>query len=159
MNILKNTRRWRFTHKGLSANLYAKIRERTRNRTKEDIQFTLAQFRTWLYATFFEELYRQWRESGYDPKQRPSVDRIDCIDGYRFENMQVIAANENRLKGDREKLILWGKKVYQSTLEGNDIAVYQSIKEAHKKTGINKNNISSACSGKRNQAGGYRWRF
>lgn len=36
--------------------------------------------------------------------------------------------------------------------------VYTSVQEAAEKTGINKGNIASVCSGKRKTAGGYHWR-
>jgi len=37
--------------------------------------------------------------------------------------------------------------------------VFESISDAHRKTGINQGNISMACNGKYNKAGGYHWRY
>ena len=37
--------------------------------------------------------------------------------------------------------------------------VFESTKDAERKTGINHGNISKVCLGKRNIAGGYHWRF
>lgn len=53
------------------------------------------------------------------------------------------------------------KPVAQIDLEGNVVAVYDSITEASRKTGIDKNSISHVCSGiqKRKTAGGFKWRF
>ena len=53
------------------------------------------------------------------------------------------------------------KTVMQMDLQGNIIAVYESIVEAHRQTGIDKSSISHACSGiqKRKTAGGYEWKF
>lgn len=85
------------------------------------------------------------------------MDRIDCLLGYTFDNMQVITAQENRKKGDEEKIILWGKPVHQVSLSGNVVAKYPNIKKAMEMTGINRNNISSVLHGKRKTAGGYKW--
>ena len=159
MKLLENTRRWRRTYKGLTANLYAKIRERSKRNDRQNNEFTLAEFRTYLNTTDIHRLFKRWQECGYKTDRRPSVDRINPLKGYTFDNMQVITAKENRIKGDKEKLVLWGKRVYQSTLDGEDFAIYPSIKEAWLKTGISRNNISSVCNGKRKQAGGYKWHF
>ena len=159
MKLLENTQRWRLTYKGLTANLYAKIRERSKRNNRHNNEFTLAEFREWLLQTDICGLYGRWQECGFKADRRPSVDRIDPLKGYTFDNMQVITAKENRVKGDAEKLILWGKRVYQSTPTGEVFAIYPSIKEASIKTGINRNNISSVCNGKRKQAGGYGWDF
>ena len=87
------------------------------------------------------------------------MDRINPLKGYTFDNMQVITAEENRKKGDEEKIILWGKPVCQISNSGIVIANYSSIKVASKLTNINKNNISSVLNGKRKTAGGYKWQL
>lgn len=53
------------------------------------------------------------------------------------------------------------KPVAQIDSEGNTLAVYGSIAEAHRQTGIDKSSISHACSGiqQRKTAGGYEWKF
>jgi hypothetical protein len=50
-----------------------------------------------------------------------------------------------------------GKPVLQLTLEGEFIAEYSCIREAHEKTGAC--HIGDVCSGKRNWAGGFLWKF
>lgn len=157
MKILENTRRWRLSFKGLSANLYAKILERSRRNNKDNSQFTLAEFREWLSKTDIHRLYGRWKEYGYKTNQRPSVDRIDPLRGYTFDNIQIITAEENRKKGDEEKIILWGIPVHQISMSGTIIAKYPSIKVASQITGINRNNISTVINKKRKSAGGYHW--
>lgn len=160
INSLQANRRYRKTAKGLITNLYHKIKERNNSRSSNPLPFNISEFRAWVLSNpKFDGLYKYWVKSGYKHDFRPSVDRINCLEGYHFSNMQIITAKENRVKGEREKLILWGKVVYQSTLDGRDIAVYQSIKEAWLKTGISRNNISSVCNGKRKYAGGFKWHF
>ena len=51
------------------------------------------------------------------------------------------------------------KKVIQADLLGNDVRTFNSAKEAEAFTGVLRSKISQVCNGKRNKAGGYRWRF
>lgn len=155
--LLENTQRWRQTYKGLTANLYAKILERSRRNNKDNAQFNLGEFREWLSQTDIHRLYGRWQRSGYKTDRRPSVDRIDPLRGYTFDNMQVITAKENRVKGDEEKIVLWGIPIHQISMSGNVIAKYPSIKVASQITGINRNNISTVINKKRKSAGGYKW--
>lgn len=157
MNILENTRRWRLTYKGLTANLYAKIRERSKRNNRQNNEFTLAEFRAFLETTDIHRLYKRWQKSDYKTDRRPSIDRIDPLRGYTFDNIQVITAEENRKKGDEEKIILWGIPVHQISMSGTIIAKYPSIKIASQITGINRNNISTVINKKRKSAGRYHW--
>ena len=155
--LLENTRRWRQTYKGLTANLYAKLKERARRNGRCNDVFTLEEFRTFLENTDIHRLYRRWAKCGYQTSRRPSVDRIDPLRGYTFDNIQIITAEENRKKGDAEKMVLWGKPVHQISMSGVVVAKYPSLKVASQITGINKNNISTVINKKRKTAGGYRW--
>ena len=157
MKLLENTRRWRLTYKGLTANLYAKILERKRRDAKAHDEFTLESFRAWLVSTSIKSIYREWEESGFKKELRPSVDRVNPLIGYKFKNMQVITAQENRIKGDSEKLLLWGKTVV--AIKDSRAWCFPNIKSASERTGVNRNNISSVCNGKRKTAGGYKWEF
>ena len=51
------------------------------------------------------------------------------------------------------------KKVKQFTLLGNTIAVYDSVAEASKSTGISKTCISRCCRGERQHSGSFRWAY
>lgn len=51
------------------------------------------------------------------------------------------------------------KPVIQYTKEGEFIAEYASAHEASRQTKVNNRNICSCCSGNRNSAGGYKWRY
>lgn len=48
-------------------------------------------------------------------------------------------------------------RVYQ-ILNGEIIAVYESMSEAARKTGCNQGHISAVCLGKRKSTGGFQWR-
>lgn len=51
------------------------------------------------------------------------------------------------------------KPVMQLDLSGNEITRFDSITQASKATGIILTNIAKVCRGKRNTAGGYKWKF
>lgn len=51
------------------------------------------------------------------------------------------------------------KSVVQSTLDGNDLAEYESMRDASRKTGINFALIQQAANGKLKTAGGFLWRL
>ena len=51
------------------------------------------------------------------------------------------------------------KKVIQFDLEGNKLAIFSSVAEASRQTGVSKTCISRVCRGERNCAGGFRWSY
>ena len=51
------------------------------------------------------------------------------------------------------------KRIMQFSKDGKCINEYPSIMEAYRNTGIHFTKISECCSGKRNSAGGFKWRF
>lgn len=65
-------------------------------------------------------------------------------------------------EGEQPQLLNWKrapKKVQQYTPTGKLVANYNTITEAAKDTGINTASISLACRGKRQDAGGFIWRY
>ena len=51
------------------------------------------------------------------------------------------------------------RKVEQIDMDGNVIAVYESMKAAGRATGINYGTICNVCGGRAKHAGGYGWRY
>jgi len=51
------------------------------------------------------------------------------------------------------------KAIIQMDHNGKTVAVYFSLADAVKKTGIDKSNISRTCLEKRETAGGFKWRY
>lgn len=51
------------------------------------------------------------------------------------------------------------RKVAQYDLEGNLLKVWKSQKEAERQLGISQPNIYKVCAGKREKAGGYKWKY
>lgn len=51
------------------------------------------------------------------------------------------------------------RKVIQMDLDGNEIAVFNSHREASEQTGTCRSSITRCCTGNRKTAGGYRWKY
>lgn len=47
----------------------------------------------------FWELYEVYKNSGYDRKLAPSVDRVDSSKGYMLDNMEFVTHSENSRRG------------------------------------------------------------
>jgi len=129
-------------------------------------KYTLEQLRAWMFTQpNFEELYNNWKKSGYEKDLVPSVDRIDDYKGYSFDNIQLTTWEENNRKGysDRKNGInnKISKVVIQYDLNGNKLKKYHSVREAGRRTGINHRNISKCCLKykRHSRAGKFKWEF
>jgi hypothetical protein len=77
------------------------------------------------------------------------------------ENLEWCDARYNVNYGTRNirNSITTGKPVIQMDIDGNAIKTWHSQGVAAKSLGIFQGNISSCCSGRLNETGGYRWKF
>lgn len=57
------------------------------------------------------------------------------------------------------KLHVRSKEVIQYDLSGNEVGRYFGTEEASRATRANQQNISAVCNGKRQSAGGYKWKY
>jgi len=71
--------------------------------------------------------------------------------GYHWSYNLSIPFN---LKKDLRK-----KRVIQYSILGEQIAVYESVAEASRKSGISKSYIARVCRGERNSSGGFIWKY
>lgn len=102
------------------------------------------------------EFIKWYLDNVTDDIINPHVDRIDPNGHYEFKNMQIISANENLKKAFRQnsnrphlkKLCLENNKKQMKKIKIDGI-IYESIREASRKTGISRDhirNVLNKCS-------------
>lgn len=97
---------------------------------------------------------------------KPQVNHIDGNkENNNVKNLEWCTAKENTKKAfeiglkKKGKDVHNSKPVYQFDMNMNFIRKYETITEASKETKILHSGISRCCTGKRNQAGGFIWRY
>ncbi len=159
--------KWKNKHKtknGVSYNMYWGQMQSSRKRGHTLPTYTLEEFREWLYSQKkFHVMYDNWKRLDYQRWYKPSVDRKCNATGYTMSNIQLMTWRENSTKGNSDhksgNITYDQRAVIQATLEGEDIAEYNSQAEASRSTQIAQQNISKNCTGERKTAGGFKWRF
>lgn len=89
------------------------------------------------------------------------VDHIDRNKlNNRPSNLEYVTDSENVKRAINLGLRVYKtRKVVQIALDGKIVAEYPSLKEAAEKTGLNSSCISSVCSGRNVQTGGFLWKY
>ena len=153
-------RKWKRTKKGLTSVLHSMQRNNGSRSRHGMPKYSVQELREWCYAQpKFHMLHEKWFKSGYLKSMRPSIDRINTLDGYVFENIQLMTWGENEAKGHKEKGLTQGKKVNQLTKEGKYVKTFISLMEAGRKTGAFHENICKVLKGHYKTAGGYKWEY
>lgn len=79
--------------------------------------------------------------------------------GYIFMYYKDYETNKEKLIGKEIKIKPYRRKVNQLDLNGSFINVYDSIRDASRKTGINRHSINNVLGGKCKTSGGYKWEY
>jgi hypothetical protein len=99
-----------------------------------------------------DEIKELWfRDKAYNMK-KPSIDRKDNDENYTFDNCRFIEFGENAAK---DKL----RPILQFTRDNKFIKEWDSAAEIERCLNFAHNNISVCCTGKRQQAYGFNWKF
>lgn len=95
------------TEIGLSGNIFRDQKKDSKYRGHTPPSYSLKEFREWLFnQKNFKLLFNNWVKSDYKKDKRPSVDRLDNLQGYFFDNIQLLTWEENNEKNyeSRRKL-------------------------------------------------------
>ena len=103
----------------------------------------------------------------YDPRPNENELEVHHIDGNpannNLNNLQWVTHEENIKFIDSNKLKsptqFIARKVVQLSLDGKELAVFDSAYQAYKMTGCNHRHISEVCAGKRLTTGGFKWKY
>lgn len=150
---------------GIVKMIYAQQIRSSRHRGHNLPDYTLEELMNWIYSQpNWEYLYKNWVESGYDKWLKPSIDRLEDSIGYRFSNIRLTTWKENNEKSHADMISCKTphpntKKITQLDLKGNFIRNFNSISEASRETKTQNSNIFKVCTGKRNSAGGFKWKY
>ena len=157
----KNMRR---TERGVLAKMHDSQKVTSKRRGDPPPSYTLEWLVEWGMAQqLYHNLFKAYKDSGYNKWLKPSVDRIDDYGYYTEDNIQLMTWRENHIKchddlknGNNNKL---SKTTYQCFLSGDVYKEHHSVRSAERKTGIDASSICAAIKGDRQRtAGGYIWR-
>lgn len=107
-----HSKKYEKTIPGFLMRSYSNLRSRCLGRVKPHLYkgldfFEREEFYDWTNSDGkFFELYHTWKESGYDRKLSPSVDRIDPDQGYIPGNVRWVTHSENssRIRKSKTKV-------------------------------------------------------
>lgn len=75
--------------------IYKTQKANNKKRGHGDLPYTKKELSSWLYKNGFKDAYDKWVESGFLSEKKPSVDRINSLVGYCFENIELVEWGEN----------------------------------------------------------------
>ena len=153
---------------------YKRLKQRQRIKFAMDLSFDRWELEQWILEynyDIFIKLFKNWKDNNFITDLVPSIDRIDCMKPYSFDNMQLLTWKQNTEKynnvernkyklNDCEHMVCkTQKKVKQLDMNGNFIREFVSISEAARQTNLTASCICECCQGKRKSTKGYRWKY
>lgn len=126
--------------------MYNNQKSSARGRNMPIPDYTLEEFKEFLFKNDFEELYDRYLQQGRNKDIAPSVDRIDPRISYTMNNIQLMTWKENHIKMGKEDVLLLGKnvKVIHYDKQGST-KIYMGAFEASERLGISSGYIHNSC--------------
>lgn len=130
------------SEKGVIRVLYKTQKMHSKRRGHPPPAYTKQEFKEWLYANGFKELYDAWVSSGYDKWLKPSCDRIDDYKGYSLDNIRLTTWKANKDKQTEDILSHRStsgercKTTQRIDASGNVLKEWVSLNAARRETGI-----------------------
>ena len=147
-------RKFHESKEGIVSRIYCTQKRKSKLRGHKPPTYTKNEFREWLFnQDNFEKLYKEWVDNDYATNYTLSCDRINNTKQYSLDNIKLTSWQINNKNGCKSRM----KKVHKIDNECGEI--FNSIKEARLKTGINRSSIGNCCNGKTKTAGGFEWKF
>lgn len=113
--------------------------------------------------SFYRTIHRLVAMTFIDnPFNLPTVNHINEIKtDNRVENLEWVDVATNVNHGTRNQRMSDTKcrKPVEQILPGEHSVIYKGVKDASRKTGVNRCCIAKCCKGIRKTAGGYEWRY
>lgn len=85
-----------FSEIGVVRVIYKTQKRNNKIRGHGDLPYSKDELSEWLYSNGFKKLYNDWVCSDYSNDLKPSVDRINDLHGYSFENIRLGTWRMNR---------------------------------------------------------------
>ena len=129
------------TEEGVVRVIYKTQKRNQKLRGHGELPYTKNELSFWLYENNFQELYDCWVSSGKTKDSKPSVDRVDSLLPYTFDNMKLITWKGNRDAQYQDKLEGKGSSglschnLRKINLKGEVVATYTSYSEVRRLLG------------------------
>ncbi|AZF93175.1 MAG: endonuclease VII [Phage NGI136] len=95
-NSEKVRNKYDFSIKGVFRVLYKTQKRHQKLRGHGDMPYTKDELIDWCMNNGFICLYKTWENSGFTTNLKPSVDRLNDLKGYSFDNIRLCTWRENR---------------------------------------------------------------
>lgn len=145
---------------GVTNVLYCGHRRSSKERGHPVPPYNLSELREWCYSQRkFHRLYDRWVTSGYLTEKKPSIDRIDSIKSYTFDNMQLLTYYENNCKNGRyeSNRIPRYMNILQKDSNGKIVKEWAGIKPTAKLFGVGIYRLVRSLNNKNITCCGYHW--
>jgi len=95
-DVRRNKTDYGLTEKGVIRVIFKTQKRNQYLRGFGSLPYTKVELAVWLYKEGFKHYFDEWANSSFQKDYKPSVDRINSLEGYHFENIRLVTWLENR---------------------------------------------------------------